>query len=129
VLVQLIFLGLLVFQIKHFICDFLLQPYAMIAKKGVYMHPWGLLHAALHAVFSIAALLVFTHNGRSIAMLIGVEFLIHYHVDWTKARLDQGFKLSTRDSSYWAIFGADQMLHHITYIGMTYAFVMFPGLR
>lgn len=41
----------ILFQIKHFICDFPLQafPYQYL-NKGTYGHPGGLIHATIHYI-------------------------------------------------------------------------------
>ena len=117
----LILLTLLVFQIKHYICDFVLQTYDQIRFKGKYLHPAGLLHAGLHSVGSIFALLVLTRAPVTIAVLLVAEFLIHYHTDWAKAQLDSRLRLNDQNSLYWAIFGGDQLVHQLTYVGMIYA--------
>jgi len=105
-----------VFQLKHYLCDFLLQTYDQIRFKGKYLHPAGLLHAGLHMLGSIPALLILTRAPVTIVVLIVAEFLIHYHTDWAKARLD-----NDQNSLYWAIFGGDQLVHQLTYVGMIYA--------
>lgn len=112
---------MLLFQTKHFICDFVLQTYSLIQKKGVYLHPAGLLHAGLHALGSIPALLILTRTPSQIAALVLAEFVVHYHADWMKAQIDARWKLSDDNTLYWAIFGADQLIHQVTYIGMIYA--------
>jgi hypothetical protein len=117
----LILLSMLAFQIKHYLCDFLLQTYELIRYKGKYLHPAGLLHAGLHMLGSIPALLVLTRAPTTIAILVVAEFLIHYHTDWAKARIDSALRLNDQNSLYWAIFGADQLVHQLTYIGMIYA--------
>lgn len=119
----LILLSLFVFQIKHFVCDFLLQTYDQIRFKGKYLHPAGLLHAGLHMVGSVPALWVLTHTPATIATLVIAEFLIHYHTDYAKARLDGSLRLNDQNSLYWAIFGGDQLIHQLTYVGMIYAAV------
>jgi hypothetical protein len=117
----LILLSMFLFQIKHFVCDFLLQTYDQIRFKGKYLHPAGLLHAGLHMLGSIPALLVLTWSPVTIAALVVAEFLIHYHTDWAKAQLDSALRLNDQNSLYWAIFGGDQLVHQLTYIGMIYA--------
>ena len=112
---------MLAFQIKHYLCDFLLQTYELIRYKGKYLHPAGLLHAGLHMLGSIPALLVLTRAPTTIAILVVAEFLIHYHTDWAKARLDSTLRLNDQNSLYWAIFGGDQLVHQLTYVGMIYA--------
>lgn len=112
------------FQIKHFICDFVLQTQFQILNKGVYGHPGGFIHAGLHIVGSLPALLILGAPPATIGILLFAEFLIHYHVDWTKARLDRG-KVE-QDLSYWIVFGVDQLVHQLTYVGMI--FVVMHGI-
>jgi hypothetical protein len=119
--VPLILLSLLVFQIKHFLCDFVLQTSDQIRNKGTYLHPAGILHAGLHALGSIPALLVLSRDPLPIAILVVGEFLLHYHADWSKAQIDRRLRLNDQSSLYWAIFGADQMIHQLTYLAMVYA--------
>lgn len=119
--IQLILLAMLVFQVKHFLCDFVLQTYDLVRNKGKYLHPAGLLHAGLHVVGSLPALLILTHVPQTIAVLLAGEFLVHYHTDWTKAQVDGWLRLNDQNSLYWAIFGTDQLVHQLTYVGMIYA--------
>ena len=118
--------SMLVFQIKHFLCDFLFQTYELIRFKGKYLHPAGLLHAGLHMLGSIPALLVLyipnvARAPLPIVVLIAAEFVIHYHTDYAKARIDSALRLNDQNALYWAIFGGDQLIHQLTYLGMIYA--------
>ena len=117
---EFILLAMLVFQIKHFLCDFVLQTSTQVRFKGVYFHPAGLLHAGLHALGSIPALLILTRSPELIGSIAVFEFLFHYHVDWAKARLDSDMRLNDTNNVYWIIFGLDQLVHQLTYIGMIY---------
>jgi hypothetical protein len=47
-----------------------------------------------------------------VAIVVG-EFLIHYHVDWTKEQIERRFSLSAANRSL--VLGADQLAHHLTY--------------
>jgi Protein of unknown function (DUF3307) len=118
--VLLILTAMLAFQFKHFICDFVLQPYAMVLKKGIYLHPWGLLHAGLHVVGSIPAVLMLTRAPPVVATVLIGEFLIHYHTDWLKSQIDKWLQLDNRSTLHWVIFGADQLIHNATYVAMIY---------
>jgi uncharacterized protein DUF3307 len=119
--VQMILLAMVVFQIKHFVFDFVLQPYRLVVKKGIYLHPAGLLHAGGHMLGSIPAMLILTRAPLPITVLALGEFVLHYHADWMKARVDGKLGLNHRHTLYWAIFGADQLIHQLTYVGMIYA--------
>lgn len=117
-IVSMILWALFAFQVKHFLCDFALQTQRQILKKGVYGHPGGLSHAALHGVASLPALLILTASGPAIAWMIGLEFVVHYHGDWGKAQLDTRLRLTTQDNLYWIFFGLDQLIHQLTYVAM-----------
>jgi hypothetical protein len=105
-------------EIKHFLCDFALQTQRQIAAKGVYGHPGGLSHAALHAIASVPVLLILTGRVVAIAGIVLAEFVIHYHTDWLKAQIDGRFRLTVQQRAYWIVFGADQLVHQLTYVGM-----------
>ncbi|MGQ0741549.1 MAG: DUF3307 domain-containing protein [Alphaproteobacteria bacterium] len=116
--VALALLGLLVFQFKHFVADFVLQTRYQFSNKGFYGHPGGLLHAGIHAVGSVLALLVLTRSPSLIGILIAVEFVIHYHTDWLKETIDRRMKWTYQNTGYWIVFGADQLVHQLTYLGL-----------
>ena len=120
-LLDAIFFALLLFQIKHFVFDFAFQTTYQVRHKGDYLHPGGLTHAGGHALGSIPALLVLTQVPAIIAGFVLFEFLLHYHIDFAKARIDRKLQPSHTSSLYWTIFGADQLAHQLTYLGMAYA--------
>ena len=120
-----VLLALLIFQIKHFLCDFVLQTSNQILNKGRYLHMGGITHAGLHVLGSLPALLVLTRAPGLVAALLVGEFLIHYHTDWAKAQVDRALRLNDTNSLYWAVFGSDQLIHQMTYLGMAYAALRF----
>ena len=111
---------LVLFQDKHFLCDFVLQSIWQVSNKGNYGHIAGIIHAGLHAIGSIHALLILTQSPVFIAALCLGEFVIHYHTDWSKARIDAKLELTDKEWAYWVIFGAYQFVHQLTYLGMIY---------
>ena len=116
--VSLLLWSLALFQVKHFLCDFVLQTAYLYRNKGIYGHRAGFIHAGLHALGSLPAILLLSRDAGLIAAILAVEFLIHYHVDWLKLYIDKRFRLGINQSLYWAIFGADQLLHQLTYLGI-----------
>lgn len=116
--VAMILVSMLIFQIKHFLCDFALQSSNQIRNKGVYLHPAGLTHAGLHALGSVPAILVLTRAPMPVILLPLLEFVFHYHTDWAKVRLDSHLRLNDTNTLYWVIFGGDQLIHQMTYIAM-----------
>ncbi len=115
-----VLLALALFQIKHFLCDFVFQTQNQVRAKAIYGHLGGLGHAGLHAVLSVPALLVLTRSLPAIAAVMFVEFVVHYHVDWAKARLDSSQGWTIEDARYWIAFGTDQFIHQMTYLAFVY---------
>ncbi len=117
--------ALVAFQLKHFLCDFVLQTQRQVQTKGLYGHLGGLEHAGLHALTSIPAILILTRAPLAIAITVVVEFVIQYHVDWSTARIDRTQSLTIADQAYWALFGLDQLIHQMTYVGIV--FILMPA--
>ena len=113
-----VFLLLILFGIKHFIADFLLQFPYMLGQKGIYGAKGGIDHAALHAAFTLLVLIPFTQDATTIIGLSFVDFAIHYHIDFIKQQFSRG--LTPEDKNFWLLLGADQALHYLTYIGIIY---------
>jgi hypothetical protein len=117
--------ALLAFEVKHFLGDFVLQTKWQVDSKKRYLAPGGLLHAAIHAILTVPVLMVFT---AAPAVLIGVpvaEFLLHYHIDFAKARIDVATGWTGGDQAYWFLFGFDQLLHQLTYLGIVAYFALY----
>lgn len=113
--------ALLVLQIKHFVCDFCLQTPYQVRTKGIYGHFGGFIHSGLHIACTIPALLLFGAAPRTIAIILVAEFAIHYHTDWAKSRIDRAYGWTVTDLAYWILFGTDQLIHQLTYLGIVYA--------
>ena len=110
--------SLAVFELKHFICDFVLQTAYLYRNKGIYGHRAGIIHAGLHALGSLPAILMLTSAMPLVAGIVIAEFLVHYHVDWLKLFIDKHRHLDASQGIYWAIFGADQLIHQLTYVAI-----------
>lgn len=110
---------LLMFMIKHFICDFPLQacPY-MYKNKGTYGHFGGIFHALVH---SYGTFMVLTYPGLNIPNniitgLCMLDLVLHYHIDWAKMKIGIKFNLKPDNSEwFWILLGFDQLLHFLSY--------------
>jgi hypothetical protein len=109
-------IAVLILLIKHLIFDFFLQTEYQYKNKGIYGHPGGILHAGLHA-FGTSFLFLYVYPGAALAaqILVG-EFIVHYHIDWTKEQVIKRMNLTTGDAAFWWALGVDQFLHGATYI-------------
>ena len=110
--------ALLALQVKHFLCDFVLQTEYQVRTKGIYGRVGGFIHSGLHTVLTVPALLIMQAPLKAIVIIMIGEFLIHYHTDWTKANVDAHFDWGQTDARYWMLFGADQLIHQLTYLAI-----------
>lgn len=135
-----IFTLLILFQLKHFICDYPLQTEYMLGKFSK-KFLWPLTaHCAVHATatFYIVLWWVWSMPGPwSLAapFLLGyLDFVVHWTMDLIKAQpvflgrfkpltpLDYRFAKSVDDRRalnsnkyFWWSLGLDQMVHHLTH--------------
>lgn len=118
-----ILLTLIIFQLKHFVADFVVQTEYQWSNKGTYGHPGGFVHAGIHAVGSVVAVLVLGASAIALASVMLADFVIHYHLDWCKERFNRQYKLTHTDALYWFSFGVDQFLHQMTYLAIIWMLV------
>jgi hypothetical protein len=113
-----VFLLLALFGIKHFIADFVMQYDYMVRDKGIYGAEGGLHHAATHACWTFLILIPFIRSPEQLLILPLVDFIAHYHIDWVKQQVNQGYTYS--DRMWWVWLGVDQALNYLTYVGIIY---------
>lgn len=106
--------ALLLLLAKHFLFDFPLQTPYQAANKGIYGHPGGIVHSGLHAAGTGVVLAFFPVGLPLLLAILAAEFLIHYHLDWIKARMVRRYAPDP-GVGFWSIFGLDQLAHHATY--------------
>lgn len=108
----------LLFQVKHLLADFVWQTGWMVHNKGTYGHPGGIAHAGLHALITVPVLIWTPLGTGAILGIAAVEFLLHYHIDWTKDRLLKRLGLGPKEKGYWGLTGLDQFAHQVTYVAI-----------
>lgn len=112
-------LGVLVWlQLKHFVADYLLQPAWMLKGKGDFRKPGGYVHAAIHACGSFPAFYLAGLGGTTLAAFAALEFVVHYLIDHLKSVYSTNHPCTPSSRRFWAVHGADQLLHHLTYSGL-----------
>jgi hypothetical protein len=104
------------FILKHFLCDFPLQRAYQYRNKGIYGHPGGILHAAIHGVGTLGVCFL----AALPLWLAAVDTVIHYHVDWAKSQVNDRLALKPDNDNFWNLLGIDQMAHYLTYILLIY---------
>ena len=116
----LIMLGLV---IKHFVADFLLQFSWMIEEKGQLNRFGGYAHAAVHGAGTAIWLWIYGLGVAWIIALALAEVAVHYAIDFTKARTTDHISSTAQPRLFWGLYGLDQLLHHLTYLVLTYLVV------
>lgn len=126
--VKLLLAVLLILQLKHFLCDFVLQTPYQFTNKGKYGHPGGIIHAGLHALTSLPIFYVVRPGWIAALLIVLGEFILHYHIDWWKEQTVKRKSWKFPQAEFWWTFGADQVLHQLTYLGMAAALAIAAGL-
>jgi hypothetical protein len=111
-----VFILLALFGIKHFIADYLMQFDYMLREKGIYGADGGIHHSLVHASWTFLILVFFSDNADVIIALAFADFVLHYHIDWSKQQLTRS--LTSADRMFWVWMGLDQTLHYLTYIAI-----------
>jgi hypothetical protein len=124
VLFFVLFLGL---EIKHYLADYFLQPYWMLAGKGDVRKAGGYLHAGVHVLLSAIVLLFAGTPWPWLLAFCLAEFVVHYLLDYWKIQYSRDAHVDTHPSQFWALHGLDQMLHQLTYAAMIYGVFVVKG--
>lgn len=115
-----IFLLLIAFQLKHFICDYPLQTQYMLRKMQAtgWVKPLAA-HAGVHAIGTFIVVYYFLNLSYYIdnvifaATLAITDFILHFIVDRLKASPTIGGRFKPEQPQFWWALGADQMAHHL----------------
>jgi len=105
--------------VKHAVADFILQTDLIFRQKGSYGAPGGLWHALIHILLTAPVFLLFPGGGLGLAAaLLAGEFVLHYHIDWTKEQIVRREGWTPKDKYFWWALGLDQLLHGLTYVAI-----------
>lgn len=110
-------------QIKHMFADYFLQTPKMLAGRSAYRHAGRAQHAAVHSVGSAIALFVVGSPIAFTIALVAIEWVVHFHIDYGKARHSDKTGYGPNEAGYWRAYGIDQTLHQLTYVAMAWAWV------
>jgi hypothetical protein len=114
--VQITLVGVLILLFKHLVFDFFLQTSYQYRNKGIYGHPGGILHSGLHALGTTSVFLWIVPSMALAAAIMVGEFIVHYHIDWTKEQVVKRMQWTPDNSQFWWALGVDQFLHGATYV-------------
>jgi Protein of unknown function (DUF3307) len=115
----LILAAVAVLMVKHAAADFYLQTPYQYLNKGIYGHPGGLLHSAIHVALTPLVYLVIAPASLLLVGAIALgEFVVHYHVDWAKEKITHGNGWTPQSPGFWHALGTDQLAHGLTYLAI-----------
>jgi len=130
-LLLVIMVMLVVFQVKHFLADFILQNKYMLGKFSSESRIWMpalSAHVAVHGMFTLVISSIFylsaaafdvTVNVPTISAFVGllviIDMGIHFLMDRYKASPRLGGKYPIDKSMFWYVLGIDQSVHHLTH--------------
>ncbi len=79
----------------------------------------------------IGSAIVLLRSGAPVMfiLVLGVlEWVVHFHIDFGKARFSERRKLNPQQAMFWQAMGSDQALHQLTYIAMAWAWVKYAAM-
>ena len=99
--------------VKHWYVDFVDQSMDEVHAKGIYLRWAGVRHSLKQGIGTLLMIMACGFGLWISAFVAFIDFLVHYHVDWTK------MNYSNRDITnpqFWNHLGLDQLAHYITYL-------------
>lgn len=115
-----IFILLALLFTKHWYIDFVNQTNEEVVGKGIYGNAHGVMHSIKHGVATFAIFFLFTYDF-AFSVIFGIlDFVLHYHIDWTKININKRYNYTVQDKQFWAWLGADQLAHSLTYLGLVW---------
>lgn len=116
---------LLLFQVKHFLCDYILQTTYHLGKfkESGWVKPLAH-HCSIHVIGTIIIAIGFLSLTTTMsitqmaiyALFLGLfDFFIHFIMDRIKASPTLLGAYKPTQKEYWWSLGLDQSVHHITH--------------
>lgn len=113
----------MVFALKHYLADFILQTSRMARGKERVEGWFGplLAHASCHAAMTLGIALVVAPRLWWLAL---IDLVVHLAVDRGKTSLARWGQWKPDQSQYWWLLGFDQLVHQLTNIGFAAALIL-----
>lgn len=107
---------LFLIQLKHQAIDWMWQPAYEYENKGTWLHFGGIRHALKNAIGTALSIGIF-FGGPIGLMILCLDFVIHYLIDYCKVNINRHYKLDPKvHKEYFWLLGLDQTLHQLTYL-------------
>ena len=105
---------------KHWYIDFVNQSMDEVASKGNYGEWLGIRHSLKHGIGTAIVFALFNFTVVDAVLLGLIDFVIHYHTDWSKININRRKNYTVETPQFWAWLGADQLVHSLTYLGLVW---------
>ena len=105
--------------VKHAFCDLYLQFKKVPLDKTRYLGECHL-HYFDHAILTFMVSYLFLVPLEYCFLLSGIDYILHWHIDYIKTRVMKLFKISNSSMVYWLFQTFDQILHYATYLLIVY---------
>jgi len=106
--------------LSHYLFDFVFVTPSMLKSKATGSGCGILTHSLSHTV-SMMMILLFWGVSRSDVVLLGlVQYDTHLVIDSVKCAIGVFWPCDSTTKRYWVTFGADQLLHQLVIVGMTW---------
>jgi hypothetical protein len=115
-MLDIIFIILVLLFVKHWYIDFVNQTADEVQWKGTYLKWAGIKHSLKHGVGTVLVLWICGIGPVDAVMLGVLDFMVHYHIDWTKININRKNNYTPQDKQFWTWLGADQLAHSLTYL-------------
>ena len=124
-IVSSIFLLLVIYQLKHFICDYPLQNAYMLGKfkESGWVKPL-LAHTGIHDIATFLIAFAFTNLFFLSLSLAAFDLVVHFIMDRVKASPKMLGRFDIKDKRFWWSLGLDQMVHHLTHYAIIACIVL-----
>ena len=119
-MIEQIFILLIAFQVKHFLCDYPLQTEFMLGKSK--LDGWVLplqQHCIVHATGTLLILGFLTDISYIVAYAF-LDFTLHFIMDRVKASPNILGRFKSDNKYFWWALGGDQAWHHLTHYLIIY---------
>lgn len=115
-MIEMIFVLLVVFQLKHYLADFPLQNAYMLGKfkESGWILPLTA-HCVVHSVFTLIIAAVVTGSVWVTVWVAVIDFVLHFMMDRIKASPNMLGRYKPDQKEFWWTLGVDQMFHHLTH--------------
>jgi hypothetical protein len=115
-MIEMIFVLLVVFQLKHYLADFPLQNAYMLGKfkESGWVLPLTA-HCGVHAYMTLMIAAVVTGNVGVMVGVAALDFSLHFAMDRLKASPKMWGRFKPTETRFWSALGFDQMFHHLTH--------------